>query len=100
MFVKEEPFDIYVLIDAASTYVFGHVLSRVVDESPLEKDVETLFTEAWESKGQWAKKLIVSEDSIAKNVFMRQAEKNGLAFETVPVSDLSPIVGLLRESFA
>ena len=26
LFVKDEPYDIYVLIDAASAYVLGHVL--------------------------------------------------------------------------
>ena len=42
LFVKDEPYDIYVLMDAASAYVLGHVLSRVVDEAPHEKDVENL----------------------------------------------------------
>lgn len=39
LFVKDEPYDIYVLVDATSTYVLGHVLSKVVDESPHDKDV-------------------------------------------------------------
>lgn len=43
LFVKDEPYDIYVLMDAASAYVLGHVLSRVVDEAPHEKDVEALL---------------------------------------------------------
>jgi len=29
-------------MDAGSAYVFGHVLSRVVDEAPNEKDFEAL----------------------------------------------------------
>jgi hypothetical protein len=59
-----------VLIDAASVYVLGHVLSRVVDESPHEKGVEAFFRKAWE-----AEKLIVPENSIAENVFRKQAKK-------------------------
>ncbi len=59
LFVKDEPYDIYVLIDAGSAYVFGHVLSRAVDDAPHEKDIEALFKKAWESKNQWAKQLIV-----------------------------------------
>ncbi|MCG2774708.1 MAG: hypothetical protein L6406_03415 [Desulfobacterales bacterium] len=59
LFVKDEPYDIYVLIDAASAYVLGHVLSRVVDKAPHESDLEALFREAWGTKGQWAEKLIV-----------------------------------------
>jgi len=100
LFVKDEPYDMYVLVDAASAYVLGHVLSKVVDESPHEKDVEALFRKAWEAKNQWAEKLIVTENSIAEDVFRTQAEKNGLSFKIVPLSDLEPIVGPLKESFA
>lgn len=100
LFVKDEPYDIYVLMDAASAYVLGHVLSRVVDEAPHEKDVEALFRKAWEAKNRWAEKLIVTENCIAENVFREQAEKNGLSVEIVPLSDLEPIVGPLKELFA
>ncbi|MEA2039504.1 MAG: hypothetical protein U9N82_06685 [Thermodesulfobacteriota bacterium] len=99
MFVKDEPYDIYVLMDAASAYVLGHVVSKVVDEAPQEKDVEDLFEKAWGAKNQWAEKLIVPENSIAENVFRRQAEQNGLSVETVLLSDLDAIVGPLKESF-
>ena len=100
LFVKDQPYDIYVLMDAASAYVFGHVLSRVVDEAPDETDVEDLFREAWGAKNQWAEKLIVTENSIAEDVFRMQAEKNGLSFQIIPLSELDPIVGPLKESFA
>jgi hypothetical protein len=100
LFIKDEPYDIYVLMDAASTYVLGHVLSKVVDESPYYKDIEALFKEAWEAKKQWAEKLIVPENSIAESVFRIQAEKNGLSIEIVPLSDLEAIVGPLKGSFA
>jgi len=99
LFVKDEPYDMYVLLDAASTFVFGFVFSKVVDEAPYEKDVEELFKKAWEAKRQWAKKLIVADKSIANDVFIRQAEKNGLEFDAVPVPDLEPIIGPLKESF-
>ena len=100
LFVKDEPFDIYVLMDAGSAYVLGHVLSRVVDEAPHEKDVKALFRKAWEAKNQWAERLIITENCIAENVFRIQAEKNGLSVEIVPLSDLEPIVGPLKELFA
>jgi len=100
LFVKDEPYDIYVLIDAASCYVFGHVLSRVTNEAPHEKDVEALFKKAWEAKNQWAEKLILTENSIAEDVFRKQAEQNSLSVSIVPLSDLEPIVGPLKESFA
>ena len=100
LFVKDEPYDIYVLIDAAICYVLGHLLSRVTDEAPHEKDVEALFKKAWEAKNQWAEKLILTENSIAEDVFRKQAEQNSLSVSIVPLSDLEPIVGPLKESFA
>jgi hypothetical protein len=100
LIVNDEPYDIYVLMDAASAYVLGHALLRVVDEAPDEKEIEALFKKAWEAKNQWAKKLILMEDSIAEDVFRTQAEKNGLSFQIVPLSDLEVIVGPLKESFS
>ena len=100
IFVKDEPYDIYVLIDAASAYVLGHVLSRVVDGAPHENDVEVLFRNAWKAKNQWAKQLIVTDNSTAADVFRSHAEKCGLSVKIVPISELEPIVGPLKESFA
>jgi len=100
LFVKDEPYDIYVLMDAASCYVLGHALSRVTDEAPNETDIENLFQNAWAVKRQWAEKLMLTENSIAADVFRKQAEKNGLSVIIVPLSDLEPIVGPLKESFA
>ena len=87
-------------MDAASAYVLGHLISSVTDEAPHEKDVSNLFKEAWGVKRQWPEKLIVPEDDPAENVFKMQAEKNDLAFATVPLSDLSPIIRDLKELFA
>ena len=100
LFVQHEPYDIYVLMDAASTYVLGHVLSKVVDEKPEDRDIEVLFNTAWAAKKEWAKKLIVSDDSIAQNAFRAKAEEKGLSVTTVPLSDLEPIVGPVKELFA
>ena len=100
LLVQDEPYDVYVLMDAASCYVFGHVLSRVVDEAPASKDVEDIFKEAWRGKNQWAQKLIITENSAANDVFRREAEKNGLSIEIVSLSDLEPIVGPLKQLFA
>ena len=100
LFVKDGPYDIYVLMDAASSYVFGHVFSKGVDKAPLERAVEILFRKAWDAKSQWSKKLIVPEEFPEENVFRIEAEKNGISFETVPISELAPIVEPLKQLFA
>jgi len=100
LFVQDQPYDIYVLMDAASCYVFGHVLSRVVDEAPQGKDVKDLFQAAFQAKNQWADILILTGNSSSDEVFRRQAEQEGLSVKTVNPSDLEPILGPLKESFA
>lgn len=100
LLVQKEPYDIYVLMDAASCYVMGHVLSRVVDEAPQEKDVKELFQAAFQAKNQWADILILTGNSPSDDVFRKQAEQEGLSVKTVNLSDLKPILGPLKESFA
>jgi len=100
LFVQDEPYDIYVLMDAASCYVLGHVLSHVVDEAPQEKDVKELFQTAFQAKNQWADILILTGNSPADDVFKKQGEQKGLSIKTVNPSDLEPILGPLKESFA
>ena len=100
LLVKNEPYDVYILMDAASTYVLGHVLSKTVDGSPDARDVAALFREAWSAKRQWAKQLIVPEGSLAEGVFKNQAEKSGLAFSAVPFAELLAIMAPLKESFS
>ena len=99
IFVKDDPYDIYVLMDAASAFVFGFVLSSTVDESLDPKEVENLFRQAWGSKQQWAKTLILPEEMNLADVFISEGKKNGLEIKRVPVSTMDPIVGPLKESF-
>jgi hypothetical protein len=98
--VQDEPYDIYILMDAASCSVLGFVLSRVIDEAPQEKDIKELFKTAFQSKNQWAKVLIITGNSPADDAFRNQAVQEGLSIKTVKLLDLEPIIGPLKESFA
>lgn len=100
IFVQDEPYDIYILMDAASCFVLGHVLSRVIDEAPQEKDIKELFQAAFQSKNQWAKVLILTGNSPADDAFRNQAVQEGLSIQTVKLSDLEPIIGPLKASLA
>lgn len=100
LFVQDEPYDVYVLVDAASCYVLGHVLSRAVDEAPREKELKELFQTAFRAKNQWADILILTGNSPADEAFKKQGEQRGLASKTVNPEDLEPILGPLKESFA
>ncbi|PZN80505.1 MAG: hypothetical protein DM484_09770 [Candidatus Methylumidiphilus alinenensis] len=98
--LEDEFYDVYMLMDAASTFVLGHLLSRVDDVTPQEEDVKKIFKDAWGVKRQWPKKLIMPENSVAEDVFKAQAKNKGIKFIAVPLLDLSPIVEPLKQSFA
>jgi hypothetical protein len=100
LFVKTEPYDVYLLMDAASTYVLGNVLSRVIDGAPNEKDLDDLFKNAWAAKKEWPEILILVENDTALNDFKRVAEINDIPVKILPLSDLEPIVGPLKKLFA
>jgi len=99
LYIGGEPYDIYCLVDAASCYVLGHVFSQVANEAPIEADVQDLFQAAWQAKSQWAEMLIITEDSPAEEVFLKQAKLNGMGVKKIPFDALEPILGPLKESF-
>lgn len=99
IFVQDVPYDCHVLMDAGSVYVFGFVLSPR-DKAPDGGEVAVLLDKAKRSKGTWAKKLIVTGDGKAESVFMTYAKEKGLAVEVVPISQMLPIIGELKKSFA
>lgn len=97
--INDEIYDVYVLMNAVTARVFGHVLAKA-NQSPLEDDVAGLFQKAYESQGEWPDKLIIPDTSKARKVFKKIAEKHQLNLEPVPLSKLSPVIGPLMESFA
>ena len=90
MFVQNEPYDIYVLLDASSCYVFGHVVSKTIDEAPPEEDVKELFIAAFQAKNQWAETLITVEESPSNSVFRKIAKQEGLSVTTINSLELEP----------
>ena len=99
LFVKSEPYDVYVLMDAGTGQILGFALAKVVDESPETDDVEKLFLTAFRVKNQFAEKIMMAENDPAENVFREQAEKNGIEFVTAPQSELEPLTEKMKVSF-
>jgi hypothetical protein len=91
--------DIYVLMDAASEYIFGTALLTTVN-AVHEEDIEILFKKAIAITSKWPNVLIMPEHSIAEDVFSKLAAEKGFAFSTVPLANLCPIMEPLKESFA
>lgn len=52
--VQDQPVDIQLLIDVASTYVFGNIV--VPGELPETKEITKLMRDAYKTKKSWPKK--------------------------------------------
>lgn len=94
---KDGPCDMYVLLDAASGYLFGHVTSKIIDGAPLKKDIKSLIKKAYETKSQWPKLLIVIENSNAERIFQPFLERKGVLVKAVVQSDLESVIESLRK---
>ncbi len=95
--VAGAPVDVYVLLDAASGYAFGHLV--VFDEVPSARETQALFEKAYEAKRQWPTKLIATKLDPALAIFQAQADAAGFSLEVVPEPYLEDIVLPLQESY-
>lgn len=95
--VGSAPVDLYVLMDAASGYIFGHLL--VLDEVPSPDETRALFEKAYAAKNQWPSKLIAPKLDPALPVFQDQADAGGFPMEVVPVTHLEELVRPIQESY-
>ncbi len=100
LFVKDDPYDVYVMMDAASTFVLGHALSKAPDGAPEAEEVRAFFRTGWATRRQWPHRVILSGKSPAEDVFRQVAEQHGIAIEYVPPSELVLLVKVVRDSFS
>lgn len=95
--IAGDPFDIYVLMDAASGYIFGHLLVR--DEAPSAQETQALFKKAHKTKRAWPTKLIAEKLDPALGIFQAQAQAAGFALEVVPTTYLKDMMAPVQQSF-
>jgi hypothetical protein len=99
IYVQDEPYDMYVLLDAASTYIFGPVFCRTVDDGPALSDIEELFRKAASHKNQYPDELIVPDDFLPKKQFKTICDNLDISFREVPKADLGLIVDEIKDLF-
>ncbi len=97
-FVQDQPVDVYILMDVASTYVFGSIV--VPNELPETKEITKLMQDAYKTKSSWPKRLFCPAQDPAEDLFRTHSEKKGISFEVAPLSYFEQIVGPLKKSFS
>jgi len=100
---EDGSFDVYVLQDAASMYIFGTVLFPTGSGTGPQDEVDALFQNAWRGTRAWAKRVVLSNRNPLVRSFAVAAEHNGIAVEYVPESLLdfytSDVQGGFSEHF-
>lgn len=100
MLINDTPYYVFVLMDAVSATVFGHVIVEAFGGLPDSGEVESLFRKAYKLTKKWPAKLIVADKSVVSELFKKEAEKNGVEIDTIPLKELSPIIAPFVEEFA
>lgn len=99
IYVQDDPYDMYILLDAASTYIFGPVFCRTEDDGPEISEIEELFNKAAALKNTYPGELIVPDDFAPKKQFKAICDKYKIPFREVPKADLSMIVDEIKDLF-
>jgi len=96
---EEGLFDVYVLQDAASMYLFGSVFTPFGSGDAPEEEVDSLFQGAWRVKREWAKRLLLPDSIPSPNSFALVAKRNGIPVEIVPESTLASYIDDVQDGF-
>ncbi len=100
LYVAGEPYDMYILVDVASCYVFGFVFAKTAgDEGPDINEIDKMFNNAYSTKGQFPIEFYVEDDFSPKKEFKEICHKYDIVFKVFPKNSLSLIVDEIKESF-
>ena len=96
----EGSFDVYVLQDAASMYLFGNVLVPTGSATASEREVTSLLQSAWRAKRAWPKCLLLPETILPRSSFAAVAKRNEIPVELVPESALALYIKDVQAAFS
>lgn len=97
LFVRDEPADIYILMDVATGYAFPPF--SFLGELPSGKEFKAFFKRARKDAKTWPKTLFLGKEDPAEELLRPIAEEIGATLSIVPTTYLNPILQPLRESF-
>lgn len=85
----EGEFDIFMLQDAASMFIFGHAFAPHGAESPPEEEVASLLDQAWSRRREWPDELVLPGRPLMSNTFVRLARRHGMVVRAVAEARMS-----------
>lgn len=95
----EGDFNVFVIIDAASTFILGQAFAPAGEESPDESEVEPIFLEGWSHHQRWPERLILPGRHSPDNSFAKVATQHGITVVDMTEKELRPILSEPRKAF-
>lgn len=95
----DDTFDILVLQDAPSMFIFGDAFAPHGAESPSEADATALMDQAWSRVQEWPEEIVLPGKPSPDNSFVRVAKRNGVAVWNVAESEMSFYIKDVQTSF-
>jgi hypothetical protein len=97
--IDEGLFDVYVLQDAASMYLFGSVFTPSGSGNASEEEINSLLQGAWRTKHEWPKYLLLPDSIPSPSSFAVAAKRNRIPVEIVPESALAIYINDVQTAF-
>jgi hypothetical protein len=99
VFTGDGEFDIFVLQDAASMFLFGTAVAPNGAECPPEQAVVRLFEQAWSHSQEWPEELVLAGRPSPENAFANAARRQGIAVRAVAEARISFFIKDVQSSF-
>lgn len=97
--MDEGLFDVYVLQDAASMYLFGNVFAPSGSGTAPDEEVDSLLQEAWRAKRDWPQRLLLPDSIPPQSSLAVLPERKGIAVEFVPEIALAIYINDVQAGF-
>jgi hypothetical protein len=95
---EDGEFNVVALMDAASCFILGSEFVSVDSTEPSQMESMRLLKCGQSHKGQFPKKLIISNDLVA-NILTIESEELGIVVDRIPENELSVFLDEARDGF-
>ena len=96
---EEGEFDIFVLQDAASMFLFGTAFAPHGAECPPKQAATRLLKKAWSQRQEWPEEIVLVGKPSMENAFASAARKQGIAVRAVAEARMSFYIKDVQSSF-
>lgn len=95
--VKDQPVDVYLLMDLPSGLIMRHAIVTGLALEPNE--ARTFLQAGRDRKGLWPRRVLIGKGDPSENTIQTALAPHHLQLESIPRSQLEPLIAPVKESF-